>query len=408
MLDRVTQGEWMGYCQQTSCSSTLLPLMVGGGGNQREAVINGALVAIAKGIACLTLPAVNLIAVPSQEHGERGRSDYSAPFDDRRNWSRFDHLFDEAFFVQRMHRIRLCIVPWVATANTSHMINLTTSWARFKGRLLDWEVVSRLLKNSSLQAEIEQSALHERLKAPVVFATPALYTMPTDYRFRITRGENPACWRLGPLCSYITRSVRTNAFVMAQAGKIVDSLRASHPSITSWQAIHLRAWGFAASCRPRESGIDSILSQVSHALTQQPPNPPTGSLGMYLASEVSEMRMVRERFNKLGVFSAVATKEDVLASLRHDWPFEVCAQIDFEAAHMLTVATNGSYFLTPVSSSDQHIVARRRRLVPPASSICYRGQPCVAHEASCPRGAISVVRTIDQAQTHRVESSHAE
>jgi len=114
---------------------------------------------------------------------------------------------------------------------------------------------------------------------------------------------------------------------------------------------------------------------------------------MYLASEMSEMRMVRERFNKVGVFSAVATKEDVLTSLRNEWPFEVCAQIDFEAAHMLTVATGGSYFLTPVSSSDQHIVARRRRLVPPATSICYRGQPCVAHEASCPPGAILAVRT---------------
>ena len=97
-----------------------------------------------------------------------------------------------------------------------------------------------------------------------------------------------------------------------------------------------------------------------------------GSAGLFLASEVSDSELVRQRFGR--VFAEVVTKEDLLPSVRMDLPFEVAAQVDFEVAHRITLpartieladdeATGGGgiYFITPVSSSDQHLVARRKR-----------------------------------------------
>lgn len=98
--------------------------------------------------------------------------------------------------------------------------------------------------------------------------------------------------------------------------------------------------------------------------------------------------MIRERIERTKLFAAVATKEDLMPTILDHVPFEVCAQIDFEAAHLLTLSAASRYFYTAVSSSDQFLVARRKKLGSIAPSVCYRGQLCgPPHEAACPRSA---------------------
>lgn len=252
----------------TAC---LHPLLLGGGGNQREGVINAVLVALSKGIRCLVLPSVKLVAVRSQEHGVIGRTNYPEPFSNRSQWPRFSMLFDEDFFTKQMGRLGVCVVTQPASG--AEVVNLSHTWPRFRGRLLSWETAIRLVANASLQSEHEARAIREAREFRAAEAAnasrfaprPLVFVMHTDYRFRVTRGENAACWRLGPLCGFATRAVRSSPFITHTARQLMVRLRARHLHVRVWHAIHLRAWGFAMSCQPKEGNVDAILAQVRRA-----------------------------------------------------------------------------------------------------------------------------------------------
>ena len=183
------------------------------------------------------------------------------------------------------------------------------------------------------------------------------------------------------------------------ASQLISRLKRRRPV---WHALHLRAWHWVGSCDPEAGHVDYVVAQLRETLRQDP-DVSSASLqseaGLFLASEVSNSSLVLARLRL--EFAEVVSKEDLLPTVRADIPFEVMAQIDFEVAHGVTlpaetddVATAqgglshgaGIYFITSVSSSDQHIVARRKR-APGARTVCYLGQACSSHEQPCPPGA---------------------
>lgn len=371
-----------------SCNRTLQASLFGGGGNQRESVINSVLVALLLEVDCLVLPNVSLIAIPVQEYGHRGRASYASPFDDRSSWYRFGNLFDAAFFQRRMHRLGLCTVDPEAAIVPADLLKVrlpnrwaNPDWDKYRPRLLNHSYASLLQTDPSVSKEAERQALTLLATTPKPAGpTRVLYTMQTGNTFRVSRGQSLECWRLNVLCGYATRSIRASPFIASMTSRITNSMLQLTPK---WHAIHLRAWGWSQPCKPRDANIEFIVNQTRIMLPQP------GEAGLYLASEHSAAVLVRERFQQH--FRFVASKENTSERIRELVPFEVCAQIDFEVAHTLTAQTGGVYFMTPASSSDHDLAARRWDLgLPSARTMCYDGQLCIPHVSPCPVFATSI------------------
>ena len=371
-----------------TCSTIMQPILVGGGGNQRESAINGVLIALLLNAECIVLPDVSLVAVAQQEYGTRGRNSYGPPFDNRSQWNRFGMLFDAGFFKQKMLQIGLCPIDLhagdVLPARVKR-VSLSDQWTdhcwdRYRDLLLN-ESQALLLQNSnhsSRSSEHLQLNHHSRMSTSRGTARPpVLYTIRTGWELFWTRGQSLACWRLGALCGYATRSVRASPYVFRRAEQVLQYMLRQ---TTHWHAIHLRAWGWSKPCYPRDGNVGLIVNQTRRAL------PKPGVAGLYLVSERSSTGFVREGFRRH--FQFVASKEDALERIRHEIPFEVAAQVDFEVGHALTARTGGIYFMTAVSSSDHFLATRRQEQgLPRSQTVCYDGQLCTPHGARCPASA---------------------
>ena len=102
---------------------------VGGAGNQRECIINAALVAHSTGL-CLVQPETWAIYHPDLERGVHGRTDYVSPFNDRRVWHDFPTMFQPAAFIQGMKRFGVVVQPKSVALKDARI-----EWADFTLRL---------------------------------------------------------------------------------------------------------------------------------------------------------------------------------------------------------------------------------------------------------------------------------
>jgi hypothetical protein len=117
--------------------------------------------------------------------------------------------------------------------------------------------------------------------------------------------------------------------------------------------VHLRRW----VCEPQVHLFKLLLERLHSYLQSRLGN--STLFGIYLISEINgeEFRSAARNSSLLMVW-----KEDVLPIIWHDYPFEVCAQVDFESGDALSNSTGGLYFGYVgefSSSSDSYIYGRR-------------------------------------------------
>ena len=153
---------------------------IGGGGNQRECIINAALAAHAMGL-CLVLPRTFLIFHAGQEHGRPGRRDYVAPYRDAPRggggmWSAaFGLMFDEKIFRARLSNLSICTVSPAELGPGDHS---------------DPVPLPRRMPSGS-PGQLRRA--FDRLATVAPSSGPARFSLGTCFQWLITRGESEDC-----------------------------------------------------------------------------------------------------------------------------------------------------------------------------------------------------------------------
>ena len=310
-----------------------------GGGNQRECLLGGLLVAQNLNL-CLLIPPLDPVGYGGlQERGTKGRTDYLPPYDRRGQWPRLGSFFDEAHFFKATKALDLCTISWGEQRTRNHSVQKIVN-----GSGMWWK------STAQLRSAFETSrAIHPYQMA---WSLDTCFTgMPTP------RNESSVCWELAPRsCAAITEALQPAPAIVNATVTLVDRVLRTHPDTHVWDSVHLRSFG----CKPRLLQTTAFL----HALLPKR----SAHRGLYVMYDVDSSdlqnpvwRVLHENFSN----AAVVTKTDsTLLGARtfHDYPYEVAAQIDFEAANALTLRTGGIYYALSRSSSDGFIVARRRTL----------------------------------------------
>ena len=316
---------------------------IAGGGNQRECLLGGLLVAQNLNL-CLLMPPLDPVGYSEgdkqsspQERGTKGRTDYLPPYDRRGQWPRLGSFFDEAHFTKATKALDLCTIPWEEQKTRDHSVQKIVN-----GSGMWWK------STAQLRSDFEKSrAIHPNQMAWSL--DTCFGGMPTP------RNESSLCWELAPRsCAAITEALQPAPAIVNATVTLVDRVLRTYPDTHVWDSVHLRSFG----CKPRLLQTSAFL----HALLPQR----SSHRGLYVMYDVDSSdpespvwRVLHENFSN----AAVVTKTDsTLLGARafRDYPYEVAAQIDFEAANALTLRTGGIYYALGSSSSDGFIVARRR------------------------------------------------
>ena len=321
---------------------------IGGGGNQRECIINAALAAHAMGL-CLVLPRTFLVFHAGQEHGRPGRRDYVAPYRDAPRggggmWSAaFGLMFDEKIFRARLSNLSICTVSPAELGPGDHS---------------DPVPLPRRMPSGS-PGQLRRA--FDRLATVAPSSGPARFSLGTCFQWLITRGESEDCRLLGPggLCRGVTEAL----VLPPPARNVVTLLLARLRGLTAaeerpyvrWHALHFKKFG----CKQGVSNdaFEALIAEVhAHVAQLTPSHNATRRHALYIISEVrsAELRAAAGRRFRHAVW-----KEDLLPRLRDELPFEVLGQIDFATGD--AISRGGTYFGEATSSSDLPIYARRTR-----------------------------------------------
>tara|TARA_B100000795_G_scaffold49293_1_gene32380 strand:+ start:3359 stop:4708 length:1350 start_codon:yes stop_codon:yes gene_type:complete len=323
---------------------------IGGGGNQRECIVNAALAARAMGL-CLVLPRTFLIFHAGQEHGRRGRRDYAAPYRDAPRdggggmWSAaFGLMFDEQVFRARLSNLSVCtVLPTELRAGT-HRDPVP--------------LPPRMPTGSPGQLR----RAFDRLATVAPSSGPARFQLNTCFSWLITRGESEDCRLLGPggLCRGVTEALVLPPPARDVVRLLLARLRGLTPAEerphVRWHALHFKKFG----CKQGVSteAFEALMAEVHAQLPQPTPSHnATRRHALYIISEVrsAELGAAARRWFRHAVW-----KEDLLPRLRDELPFEVLGQIDFETGDAIS-RSGGTYFGEATSSSDLPIYTRRTR-----------------------------------------------
>jgi hypothetical protein len=297
-----------------------------------------ALVARTLGL-CLVLPQVYSIYHSRLEQGAPGRTDYLPPFNNRGGWGRFDLMFDLDTFVEAMHALGVPVLSWEAAQGTPQLPAPTFE--------VDW---GKVLTYAGGNVTEQLAAANEAVDAGI----PPRHTLSSFdgcFGWGVTRGENRKCAAFGGwLCHQVTESLQSSRIIAGYAGWAVAQVRAQNPRCQVWVSAHMREF----NCDVGEEQMLRMLNETAqHLVGQLGQAAHAGAACIYIISELSP-GLTKRAFAP--VFHRVARKEDVLPSIRHDIPFDVMAQIDFEIGNALA----DLYFAQRGSSSDDYIVTRRR------------------------------------------------
>ena len=323
---------------------------IGGGGNQRECIVNAALAARAMGL-CLVLPRTFLIFHATQEHGRRGRRDYVAPYRDAPRdgggmWSAaFGLMFDVHTFRARLSNLSVCTVLPDELGPEDHRDPVP--------------LPPRMPSGSPGQ-------LRRAFDRLATVAPPssgrARFSLNTCFQWLITRGESEDCRLLGPggLCRGVTEALVLPPPARDVVTLLLARLRGLTPAEerphVRWHALHFKKFG----CKQGVSSeaFEALMAEV-HARLPQPilSHNATRRDALYIISEVrgAELGAAARRWFRHAVW-----KEDLLPGLRDEVPFEVLGQIDFETGDAIS-RSGGTYFGEATSSSDLPIYTRRTR-----------------------------------------------
>ena len=314
------------------CPRPILRFQVRGGlNNQKECLVNAAIVAHELGVT-LALPHFDLIGSGNEKFEPSGAS-YVGPYGDRSRWGHFGHLFNASRFVHGLkgHVALLQRLRPVLGAGKPHSVRLPSDFAasckiHANKKTCEAHEGDRSLLNELIaswrQAIATDCATPTGANATVFDAGQSLCWNAYKSRFA------GVCTRQLPVCGNVLRALGWNRQIERLQSRVLHGLsRAlSNASVTSsspsappaWVAVHVRAFVCARNHR------EPTFGHVVEALRRQGI---TSGL-LYLVSSVQLADVQRA----LPGFTVVAKSTFLGEGVRLQYPFEVLAAVDYGIA----------------------------------------------------------------------------
>ena len=368
------------------CPRPIMRFVVRGGlSNQKECLINAAIVAHALNVT-LALPHLDLIG-RGNERFEPADAKYVGPYADRSRWGHFAHLFNASHFTRALegqvlmiHRLRL-----VVGSGKPHTVRLPSEFvveqcpSRWKvqrtceARQGDPSLLNELIARwrRVVRADCErgtsedegsswgarQAASSTKGVSPIQLrpGTPPLVSP----RATVFDAGQSLCWNAYksrfatvcashfPICNPLLRALRWNRHIERLQSRVLQGISniVANTSVSStfvpWVAVHVRAFVCARNSRTPTFG------HVVAALRRQ--GITSGVLYLVSSVQLTEVQRALPHFNVVGKSTFLGE------SVRLHYPFEVLAAIDYGIATMAPI-----YMGEPTMSSFDAFASEER------------------------------------------------
>lgn len=319
---------------------------IGGVGNQRECIIGSVITAYHGGFSHYVLPRVYPVYHGHQEVGQSGRNDYVPPWNDRSKWADFGMIFNTTHFIGALKKLGITAVvrPPSGLATISFSVTKEDYFGPVQPKLAPPGTIFNAPAKMKEFFDLKRGGK----RIPSVWRkTGGAENM--CYEYFTSRGENPNCRAFGEdICHAATAALIVNDAIAVAAATVTSRLqrraRKESGRRVVWHALHARTF----FCRVQAKHFEDWFTLIA-----QPHHKPGVEHWLYLITDLSPDSQATAGIAPY--YASVVRKEDAMPQIRHNYPFEAFAQIDFEVGYSIADV----YFADPHSSSDNFTATRR-------------------------------------------------
>ena len=350
-------------CVLTMCEARLSLRVRGGLSNQRECIVNAGIAAHALGVP-LVLPRLDLIGRGNEQFAPKDAR-YVHPWNNHASWGAFGQLYDQRHAVQsldigggvRLTRLRggngerpeMVSLPPVEQIvpgctlhkgpgrraggrNASSAIDATcearaADRSLFDALLTRWRRIITTRCPPAGATRVHATGSTDRFSVPTSPPRPVVFNAGLSLCWNVYKSRHAeACKRQYAVCDRILHALQWNHRVSSLHSRVLSHLDA-HPLAVAaaargrpaWVAVHVRAFMCAQNRRVSPS-FSHVLDSLQRLGVQ--------SGLVYLVSSVA-LSLVQAA---LPSFTVVSKETALGGETRREYPFEVCAAIDYGVA----------------------------------------------------------------------------